>query len=120
MRRRPPSWACPDYEQHGDVVCPECLRIFEAHGQQLEAWDHLPPRTDFGEGWFSMGAVHWFPATDDTVFPSRDGKRVLAQAICGSICEVTFTWAPKARRACRKCLRVLEKGRPFGDGRELH
>jgi hypothetical protein len=108
-KRRRPSWACHDYEEHGNVVCPECLRIYEAHGRRLQGWDLLPPRTTFGRGWFSVGAVHWFPATDDAVFPSRDGKRLLAQAICGGICDVTFCYAPRAERPCRKCVQTLDK-----------
>ena len=27
MSRRP-YWACPEYEQHGNAVCAECLRRF--------------------------------------------------------------------------------------------
>ena len=111
MKHRP-SWACPDYDQHVDTVCPECLRIYESTGRRLGRRD-MPPRVVFGQGWFSIGAVHWFPATDDAVFPSRDGKRVLAQAICGGICDVTICGAPRAGEgwACKKCLRALEKAR---------
>jgi hypothetical protein len=75
----------------------------------MKGWDMLPPRIDFGRGWFSVGAVHWFPATNDSVFPSRDGKRLLAQAICGGICEVTACYAPRAERPCKKCLLALDK-----------
>ena len=111
MRRRP-SWACPELERHGNVVCPECLRLYEAGGRHLEPWDMLPPRAAFGRGWFAVGATHWFEATDATVFPSRDVKRLLAQAACGGICEVTMAWAPRDREPCRKCARALAKANP--------
>jgi hypothetical protein len=61
----------------------------------------------FGQGWFSVGATHWFEASDATLFPSRDGQRLLAQAACGGICEVTIAWAPRSGNECRKCLRAL-------------
>jgi hypothetical protein len=111
MKRRP-SWACQEFERHGNVVCPECLRLYEAQGRHLERWDMLPPRATFGRGWFAVGATHWFEATDATVFPSRTGERLLAQAACGGICEVTMAWAPRNREPCRKCARVLEKANP--------
>jgi hypothetical protein len=63
----------------------------------------------FGRGWFSHGAVHWFGASDETVFPARDGNRVLAQAVCGGICDVTLAYAPRAGNECRKCVSVLRK-----------
>lgn len=109
MSRPPPSWACPEYERHGDAVCPACLALFESRGSQLGDWDMFPPRVEFGPGWFSVGAVHWFSATDDVVFTARDGRRVLAQAVCGSICDVTICWAPRAGRRCRKCTAALKK-----------
>lgn len=110
MRRVPP-WACKNYPDHGEVVCPDCLRNYEATGQTRDRAVGLPPRTNFGRGWFSVGATHWFAATDATVFPSRDGKRVLAQAVCGGICDVTLTWAPTAGAECRKCLHAISKAR---------
>jgi hypothetical protein len=63
----------------------------------------------FGRGWFSVSATHWFEASDATLFPSRDGQRLLAQAACGGICEVTIAWAPRLGDECRKCLRTLCK-----------
>jgi hypothetical protein len=63
----------------------------------------------FGQGWFSVGATHWFEASDATLFPSRDGQRLLAQAACGGICEVTIAWAPCPGSECQKCLRALRK-----------
>ncbi len=69
----------------------------------------MPPHAEFGRGWFSVGAVHYFEGTDATVFPSRDGKRVLAAALCGGICDVTIAWAPQAERECDKCIRALKK-----------
>jgi len=108
MSRRP-SWACPEYERHGDVACRECLRLYGARGPVPQARDSLPPRMTFGQGWFSLGATHWFEASDDTLFPSRDGRRLLAQAACGGICEVTSAWAPRPGSECRKCLRALRR-----------
>jgi hypothetical protein len=66
----------------------------------------------FGRGWFSGGATHWFAGTDATVFPARDGKRLLAQAACGGILDVTLCWAPNVGRECTKCLRAIEKAHP--------
>jgi hypothetical protein len=63
----------------------------------------------FGRGWFSKGATHWFAANDSTVFVSKDGKRTLAAAICGGVCEVTLCWAAQAGRECGKCLTALRK-----------
>ena len=39
----------------------------------------------------------------------RDGKRLLAQAVCGGLCDVTFAYAAHAGRECRKCLAALRK-----------
>ena len=106
MRRRP-AWACPEYADHGEfAICPECLRLYEASGRERRGYD-LPPRVTFAAGWFSMGATHYFTATDATVFPSRDGHRTLAQAVCGGICEVTIAHASRAGDECRKCLSAL-------------
>ncbi|WP_437899261.1 hypothetical protein [Sorangium sp. So ce124] len=108
MSRRP-SWACPAYERHGDAICPECLRLYGDRCQLPEARAPLPPRMSFGQGWFSVGATHWFEASDATLFPSRDGQRLLAQAACGGICDVTIAWAPRPGDECRKCLHALRK-----------
>jgi len=87
MYRRIPAWACDKYGEHGDhAVCERCQENFRANGSKTEYRD-MPPHAEFGRGWFSVGAVHYFEATDATVFPSRDGKRVLAAAFCGGICE---------------------------------
>jgi hypothetical protein len=108
-RRPPPGWACEKFNEHGEqTVCDDCLKKFRAQGSKTQHWD-MPPRTKFGQGWFSVGAVHWFDATDDAVFPARDGSRVLARAVCGGICDVTLNWAPRAGRECEKCLRALKK-----------
>src|SRR3990170_3283047 len=108
MTRRP-CWACPEYERHGDAICPECLRLYEARGYFPQSLHTLLPRVSFGRGWFSVGASHWFEASDATLFPSRDGQRLLAQAACGGICEVTIARAPHPGRECQKCLRALRK-----------
>jgi hypothetical protein len=109
MYRRIPAWACDKYGEHGDhAVCERCQENFRANGSKTEYRD-MPPRARFGRGWFSVGAVHWFEATDATVFPSRDGKRLLAAAFCGGICDVTIAWAPQAERECDKCIRALRK-----------
>jgi len=109
MALRIPSWACKDFETHGHgQICDDCLKKFQGHGNRTRGWD-LPPRVAFGRGWFSHGAVHWFGATDETVFPSRAGDRVLAQAVCGGICDVTLTYAPRADRECRKCVSALQR-----------
>lgn len=108
--RSPPSWACGDFAQHGyDQVCSKCLENFSAQGNRTATWDRQSPRATFGRGWFAVGATHWFDGGDATVFPSRDGKRTLAQAFCGGICDVTISWAPLAGRECRKCLDTLRK-----------
>jgi hypothetical protein len=109
MYRRVPAWACSKFDRHGDgAVCSTCLKNFQHQGNQTQDWD-MAPRVTFGRGWFGIGAVHWFDATDDTLFPSKDGKRLLAQAVCGGICEMTTAWAPRAERECVKCLRALRK-----------
>ena len=108
MSRRP-FWACPEYERHGDVVCAECLCLYGARSHLPQARDTLPPRVTFGQGWFSVDATHWFEASNATLFPSRDGRRLLAQAACGGICEVTIAWAPRPGNECRKCLRALRR-----------
>lgn len=104
-----PRWACPKYEKHGaDRICAACLRNFREQGNRIHGRD-MAPRARFGRGWFGVGAAHFFEATDATIFPSKDGKRVLAAAICGAICEVTMAWAPTAESECRKCLAALQK-----------
>ena len=109
--RRVPAWACDKFGEHGDrAVCEHCQEAFRAGGSETQCRD-MPPRAKFGQGWFSIGATHWFEATDATVFQSRDGKRVLAAAFCGAICEVTTAWAPRAETECGKCLHALEKAR---------
>lgn len=109
MTLRIPSWACSHFETHGDgQICDDCLKNFQRQGNRTRGWD-LPPRVAFGRGWFSVGTVHWFGATDETVFPSRAGDRVLAQAVCGGICDVTLTYAPRAGDECGKCVRTLRK-----------
>jgi hypothetical protein len=108
-RRRRPSWACDRYEQHGHVVCESCLQNYKAAGTRTGPYDPLPPRVAFGRGWRSGGTTHWFDATDATVFPARDGRRVLAQAACGGILDVTLTYAPRVGDECSKCLRALAK-----------
>lgn len=108
-RRPAPEWACEKFNEHREeAACDDCLKNFKAQGSKTQHWD-MPPRTKFCRGWFSVGAVHWFDATDDAVFPARDGSRVLARAVCGGICDVTLTWAPRAERECDKCLRALTK-----------
>lgn len=109
-RRPSPSWACARFVEHGEgeLDCPDCLTNFVARGSKLETWDHFPPRVQFQRGWLTLGATHWFEAADGSVFVARDGRRVLAQAICGQICDVTMTWAPMMDwRKCTKCLRAL-------------
>jgi hypothetical protein len=108
-RRRRPSWACDRFEEHGHIVCADCLRHYDAGGKRTGPYDHLPPRATFGRGWFAAGATHWFDATDATVFPSRDGRRQLAQAACGGIIEVTTNYAPRAGDECARCVRALTK-----------
>ncbi len=108
MKRRP-SWACSVFDAHGEtIVCSACVAKFVKRGSRTEGWE-MPPRAEFGRGWFGVGAIHWFDATDAALFPSKDGKRLLAQAVCGAICEMTLTWAPRAERECVKCLRALKK-----------
>ena len=64
----------------------------------------------FQRGWLTLGATHWFEASDSSVFVARDGQRTLAQAICGQICDVTLTFAPMmGRNECTKCVRALGK-----------
>jgi hypothetical protein len=106
---RIPKWACSKFAEHGVAhVCADCLTIFKEQGSTTTGFD-MPPRVHFGRGWHGIGAAHWFAADDSTVFPSRDGKRLLAAAICGGICEVTLAWAPRAGRECGKCLRAITK-----------
>lgn len=107
---RNPVWACPSYNEHGQwAVCVACLERFRKRGGVSE---DLPPPVEFGRGWFSVGAVHWFAATDSTVYVARDGRRVLAQAACGGICDVTTARAPRPKRECRRCLRALGLMKP--------
>lgn len=111
MRRSPiPSWACARVVEHGDgeLDCPDCVANFVAQGSQLETWDRFSPRMHFQRGWLTLSATHWFEASDSSVFVSRDGQRVLAQTICGQICDVTIVRAPVMDwRGCTKCLRAL-------------
>ena len=98
------------FAKHGrDALCPACLKNYKKLGYQTNGWD-MPPLVNFARGWFSVGATHWFEADDaSSVFVSKDGKRTLAAAICGGICEVTMTWAPRAGNECGKCLVALRK-----------
>ena len=112
MTRRP-SFACEQYDEHGESApCADCLERYHSRGSRLQPHDRLPPRMSFGRGWFSGGATHWFAATDATVFPSRDGNRLLAQAACGAILDMTLCRAPKTDMECTKCLRAIEKAHP--------
>lgn len=109
--QREPRWACPNYEAHGErAACDMCLERFREQGDSSSA--DLPPPGEFGRGWFSVGAAHWFEATDATVYVARDGQRVLAQAACGEICDVTTARARQGEHECRACLRALDKARP--------
>jgi hypothetical protein len=108
-RRRRPSWACERYDEHGHVVCGDCLANYKAAGMRTGPYDTLPPQMTFGRGWRSGGTTHWFDATDATIFPARDGRRTLAQAACGGILDVTLTYAPGVGDECSKCLRALAK-----------
>lgn len=115
--QREPRWACPNYEAHGERVgCGMCVDRFREQGDSISA--DSPPPVDFGRGWFSIGAVHWFEATDATVYVSRDGQRVLAQAACGEICDVTTARAPQAEPECRGCLRALDEAQPVSPRRQ--
>lgn len=82
--------------------------IFKEQGNNTTGFD-MAPRAHFGRGWHGIGASHWFTADDSTVFPSKDGKRLLAAAICGGICEVTLASAPRAGQECDKCLAAIRK-----------
>ena len=107
--KRIPRWACSKFTEHGqDFVCVDCLTIFKEQGSTTTGFD-MAPRVHFGRGWHGIGASHWFSATDDAVFPSKDGRRLLAAAICGAICEVTMAWAPRAESECTKCLAAIRK-----------
>jgi hypothetical protein len=107
--KRIPTWACREFQSHRwDGTCPTCIVRFREQGRRADV-SCLPPRARFGRGWFSVGATHWFEGTDDTLFDSRDGKRHLAQTVCGVICHVTLAYAPRAGRECRKCVSVLGK-----------
>jgi hypothetical protein len=109
MSRRIPTWACPKFRDHGpDRLCGACLAIFLGQGRHADD-SCLPPRVEFARGWFSVGATHWFDASDSTVFPARDGRRILAQTICGTICDVTLAYAPHPGHRCKKCVSVLRK-----------
>jgi len=104
-----PAWACKKFDGHGEAAaCSTCIARFKRQGSRIRGWD-LPPRAEFGRGWFGVGAVHWFDATDDVLFPSKDGRRLLAQAVCGATCEMTHAYAPCAGRECTKCVRALTK-----------
>ena len=101
-RRGSPKWACEMFWNHGEATaCDDCLQKFKSQGSKT-VYSDMPPRVTFGRGWFSVGAMHWFDAPDDAVFPARDGSRVLARAVCGGICDVTISWAPRAERECGK------------------
>lgn len=121
MSRRIPTWACTEFPSHGvERVCAACLAKFLAQGRDADD-ACLPPRVKFGRGWFSVGATHWFGATDETVFLARDGRRILAQTVCGTICDVTLAYAPRVGRECRKCVSVLRKlGFDVGPRDERH
>lgn len=107
--KRKPAWACKSYDAHtADAFCDACLASFRDQKSETRYSD-LPPRVPFARGWLGVGATHWFDATDDVVLPSKDGRRVMAQAVCGAVCEMTLTWAPRAGRECRKCLSALRK-----------
>lgn len=109
MTRRIPAWACARYDEHGEEsICANCLSMYENQGSTTTRSD-LPPRVSFGAGWFHVGATHWFANSDDKVFPSRDGTRLLAAAVCGAICDVTVAWAPQIGRECRKCQMAMAK-----------
>lgn len=109
MLRRVPSWACPKFRKHGpDHVCGACLGAFLEQGPNADD-SCLPPLVTFARGWLSVGATHWFGATDETTFPSCDGTRLLAQTVCGAICEVTLAFAPRVGRECKKCVAALHK-----------
>lgn len=82
--------------------CVHCLIYLEAAGGR-----ELVPRSVRNP--LYDDAADWFAAYDATVFPSRVGKRLLAVAVCGSICEVTLASAPQAGRECEKCLDALRK-----------
>jgi len=114
LRIRRPRWACPSYEQHGeDAVCGDCLGRFQATEHLPEPRPTLPPTVAFGRGWISIGITHWFEADDASVFPSRDGRTLLAQSLCGLICHVTIARAPRSGEGdrCKKCLLARNKVR---------
>lgn len=107
--KRAPAWACANFDRHGaDQPCRVCLNNFQRQKGRVGSRD-MPPRVIFGRGWVGFGAAHWFDATDNALFPSKDGRRLLAQAVCGSICEVTLAWAPTPGSECSKCIRALTK-----------
>lgn len=110
VSRRPPPWACDSYATHGgSAVCPKCLRNYEASGEAERREEWFPPRVEFRRGWLSIGATHLFAATPATVFPAKDGVRVLAQTACGGIVDVTRTYAPRRSDLCSKCLGVIKR-----------
>ena len=47
-----------------------------------------------------------FDATDATVFASREQARLMAQTVCGAVCEVMLADAPRVGRECSKCVAV--------------
>lgn len=109
MSRRVPTWACADFPRDGsELICGACLANFLRQGKSADD-ACLPPRVAFARGWLSVGATHWFEGTDATVFASRDDKRLLAQTVCGAVCEVTLAYAPRVGRECMKCVAVLRR-----------
>jgi len=82
---RIPRRACSNDEEQGrDHVCADWLTISEEQGSTTAGFD-MAPRVHFGRGWHGVGASHWFTADDARVFPSRDGKRLLAATVRGWI-----------------------------------
>jgi hypothetical protein len=85
MTLRLPSWAFNDFESRGqDRVCANCLMTIQRQDSQTRGWD-LPPRIQFGRGWFTVCATHWLGATDAKVFPPRHQRRLLAQTVYAAL-----------------------------------
>lgn len=120
MPRRP-SWACDAFKTHGEfAVCPQCIRNFEAQGAALATWDHGSPRVEFSRGWLTTSSTHLFAGTAATVFRALDRSRLLAQAACGGIIDVTLVRAPVPSRQCGKCLSVIRRVELPVDPRRPH